>query len=206
MWACVHAQKLMLVVHASTSVFMLVFLKEELRGRWINSQTAGHIFTPSAGSFSAEASAPHDSRNSWSCHHLSAPPLAFSTATWREAQWNRDQWGVINTSFICRSPGRKVRHIGGKHEWIKIDSPEVGGRAVSTATFKWREMVWGFQAEVQTPLLLALWLQFPLLYCNPSPGISYENTLSVGLERTLTSKGFSREAMGTLLNSVGPRQ
>lgn len=64
----------------------------------------------------------------------------------------------------------------------------------------------GFQAEVQAALLLALWLQFPLLYCNPKPGSSYENTLSVGLERTLTSKGFSREAAGTLLNSACPRQ
>lgn len=35
----------------------------------------------------------------------------------------------------------------------------------------------GFQAEVQAPQLSALWLQFPLLYCNSSPGISYENTI-----------------------------
>ena len=69
-----------------------------------------------------------------------------------------------------------------------------------------RERERGLQAGVQTPLLSALWLQFPLLHCNPSPGSSYENTLSVGLERALTSRGFSHEAAGTLLNSAGPRQ
>lgn len=42
-------------------------------------------------------------------------------------------------------------------------------------------------------------------FCNSKPGPSYENTLAVGLERTLTSKGFSLEVTGTLLNK-GPRQ
>lgn len=64
----------------------------------------------------------------------------------------------------------------------------------------------GFQGEVQAPLLLTLWLQFPLLYCNSNPGSSYENTPSAGLERTLTSKGFSHEAGGTLIDSACPRQ
>ena len=76
----------------------------------------------------------------------------------------------------------------------------------STSSERWGWMESGFQTQVQAPLPFALWLQFPLLYCNPNPGSPYENTLSVGSERTLTSRGFSRGASGTLLRSDCPRQ
>lgn len=68
---------------------------------------------------------------------------------------------------------------------------------------KWREAS-RLKFKLRSPL--ALRLQFPLPYCNSNPGGSYENTLSVALEYTLTSKGFSHEAAETLLTSACPRQ
>lgn len=81
-----------------------------------------------------------------------------------------------------------------------------GGKTTELHHIKWERNSVRLPVWVHPPLLLTLWLQFPLLYCNPRPGISYNNTPSVGLERTLTSKGFSREAIGSLLSRACPRQ
>lgn len=55
-------------IHAS--VFMHVFCNRDREG---GEATAGHSFTPSM-----DASPPHFSRNSWSCHRSDTPPSAYS--------------------------------------------------------------------------------------------------------------------------------
>lgn len=55
-------------IHAS--VFMHVFCNRDREG---GEATAGHSFTPSM-----DASPPHFSGNSWSCHRSDTPPSAYS--------------------------------------------------------------------------------------------------------------------------------
>lgn len=109
---------------------------------------------------------------------------------------------LTNTGQIERKKGRKRTQSMTKRQrgWFSMYARVVSSDLME----KERNGERGFQ--VQAPFLLNLWLQFPLLYCNSNPGSSYENTLSVGLERCLTSRGFSHEATGTLLNSTCPRQ
>lgn len=95
---------------------------------------------------------------------------------------------------ICRL-GRQM--VNKRHEESRswLFSVEV---RMSNELYHKRQMVRGFKPNFKLPSSQLHW--------NPSPGRSYENTLSVGLERTLTSRGFSCEATGTLLNSICPRQ